>query len=280
MTERKIPFTERALDTDVPEILPYLRAGNSVLDVGCGPGTITRGVAQRVSPGQVVGIDAAADMISRANELAAERPLRNLSFRVMDMHALDFADATFDVVFSHTAFHGFVDPVRALKEQKRVTKKGGWVIASGVRDWGLVPRYPPTPLWDKLYNAWMRHAESMCARGKGDVARGGGHPQAARRVPEWLTAAGLTDFSIQLRVYRQQYYGSPDAAPHPMDMLPYGGDDPHLWYAGYDRTYRAMIDEGLIEPDLPKRAVDEARAWYADPRAFHFWVMLFAAAKV
>lgn len=279
MAERAIPYTERTVETDVPEILPYLKAGDRVLDVGCGPGTISCGVARLVSPGALVGIDVAADMIAKATELAAVRGVPNVSFRVMDTHGLDFPDSSFDVVFSHTAFHGFVDPVRALREQKRVTHEGGWVIAAGVRDWGLIPRYPPTPLWDRVYEARLKYAGSMRARGRGHISRGGGHPQAARRVPEWFAAAGLSDLRIQVKVHRVQYHGAADAKPHPIDMLPYGGEDQHGWYAGFDETYRAMIDEGLIDEDLLRSATDEARAWYADPRAFHFWVMIFAAAR-
>ncbi len=161
-----------------------------------------------------------------------------------------------------------------------MTKSGGWVIAAGVRDWGLVPRYPPTPLWDKVYDARIRYAEAMRGRGLGDIVGGGGHPQAARRVPEWFIAAGLKDLKVEAKIYRLQYHGSEEAQPHYIDMLPYGGQDEYGWYARFDETYRAMIAERFIDEDLLQRATDEARAWYKDPRAFHFWVKVFAAGKV
>ena len=158
MPEKQIPvYLERTLDTEMPELRPYLWAGASVLDVGCGPGTITLDVAEAVQPGTVVGIDIDEPMISKSIELAAESGYTTTTFKVMDTHSLDFPDQTFDLVYSHTAFHSFRDPVVALVEQKRVTKPDGWVIAAGVRDWGLVPRYPPTPIWDRVYEAWVRY---------------------------------------------------------------------------------------------------------------------------
>ena len=57
-----------------------------------------------------------------------------------DAHSLNFADDKYDLVFSNTVLHFLFDPVKALEEQKRVCKKGGFVIAADVRDWDLSPR--------------------------------------------------------------------------------------------------------------------------------------------
>ncbi len=72
-----------------------------------------------------------------------------LSTIVGDSHALDFADGTWDLVYSHTVVHFFLDPVSALKEQRRVTKPGGLVIVSGVREMVYSMRFPACPNWDK-----------------------------------------------------------------------------------------------------------------------------------
>jgi ubiquinone/menaquinone biosynthesis C-methylase UbiE len=281
MAKWKVPYLERTLDEDVPELRPYLRQGAKVLDVGCGPGTITLGVAQAVASGEVVGIDLDEGSIKKAIELATEYQASNVSFSVMDTHSLEFPDSSFDIVFSHTALHSFVDPVRALTEEKRVTKNGGWVIAAGVRDWGLVPRYPPTPHWDSVYEARLRYADSVRAKqGLGDIELGGGHPEAARRCCQWFHEAGFRDLDVQVKVYRVQHHGAGDAKPHPLDLLPYGESDEHGWYERFDECYEAMITAGFIDRELLRRATEEARAWYNDPRAFHFWVMVLVAGQV
>src|SRR5919197_848061 len=76
-------------------LLDRLRPGLSLLDVGCGPGTITADLAEIVAPGRVVAVDAAADVLDSAQEFAAERGLANLEFAVGDVHALAFPDGSF-----------------------------------------------------------------------------------------------------------------------------------------------------------------------------------------
>ncbi len=281
MSTKKIPYVDRTLHETVPELLPYLRPGFSVLDIGCGPGTITLGVAEVVHPGEVVGIDINEERLQKATEMASDKGLKTVTFQAMDTHILDFPDNTFDVVFSHTALHAFRDPLAVLKEQKRVAKPGGWVIAAGVRDWGFIPRYPPTPTWDSLYDTWARYEDFRREHSElGEpLFLTAGHKHSARRCSEWFTSAGLEDLTMQVKVYRVQYPGSDEMKPHPIDLLPYGEENEYGWYAAIDNVLDAMIAEGFLDRETLRQATDEARAWYADPRAFHFWVMVFAAGK-
>ena len=140
----------RTLDEQIPELKPYLKPGAKVLDVGCGVGSITLDVAQAVKPGEVVGIEPVEYTVQVASQLAKDRKVSNVSFEVGDSLSLRFPDETFDIVYSYTVLHYFFDPERAVKEQKRLTKKGGWVIAAGVRDAGLVRRYPLCPAWEEV----------------------------------------------------------------------------------------------------------------------------------
>src|SRR3954452_12581404 len=84
----------RTVANSAAYLLPRLRAGLRVLDVGSGPGTITIDLAERVAPGEVVGLDAAADVVEKAAALAAERGVSNVSFQVGDAYALEAPDAT------------------------------------------------------------------------------------------------------------------------------------------------------------------------------------------
>src|SRR5437773_8698585 len=82
-------------------LLPHLRAGDHLLDVGCGPGTITVDLAAAVAPGRTTAVDASPEALVKASALTVERGLSTVDFAVADVHALDFADGTFDVVHAH-----------------------------------------------------------------------------------------------------------------------------------------------------------------------------------
>src|SRR3954469_5819536 len=79
----------RTAENSAGYLLPHLRAGQRLLDVGCGPGTITVDLAARVAPGDVVGIDRSDDVIAAARSLDAPD---NLRFDAGDVYALGFDD--------------------------------------------------------------------------------------------------------------------------------------------------------------------------------------------
>ena len=85
----------RTVDNSAAYLAPRLTCGISVLDLGCGPGTITADIGRRVAPGRVVGVDASADVIEEARRDAGGGP--NIEFSVGDLYALDLDDHTFDV---------------------------------------------------------------------------------------------------------------------------------------------------------------------------------------
>lgn len=120
----------RTVHSDAAFLIPHVRPHHKILDVGCGPGTITIGLADLVRPsegGLVVGVDVGADVISSASELAASRslPSSHVSFQVADVLAgLPFADGEFDIVYtSQTLTHlGPEGAIAALREIRRVLR--------------------------------------------------------------------------------------------------------------------------------------------------------------
>jgi hypothetical protein len=272
--------TKRTLAETVPELREYLAAGSTVLDVGCGPGTITLGVAGTVAPGMVFGIDPVEFHIQTAAKLAVEQGVRNIKFQVGDGYSLPFADAAFDVVFSHTVLHYFYDPERAIKEQKRLARPGGWVVACGVRDWGLVRRFPPCPAWEALVEARARYAESRRNKPKpSGEDKMFGHTQAGRMCPGWFAAAGFTEIKMMVKPVFVAYTGADTMQPHPMDLLPWQEGDKAGYHAYYETEYGEMIAEGLLDKVDLDRAMQEARTWFNDPRAFHFHVTVTVAGR-
>ncbi len=121
----------RTAEKSAAFFLPYLKQGMSLLDCGCGPGTITIGIAEAVAPGRVVGIDLYEPRLEQARALAAERGANNLSFQVASVFELPFEDDTFDAAFENAMLEHVDDPEKAAREIHRVVRPGG---VFGARD--------------------------------------------------------------------------------------------------------------------------------------------------
>ncbi len=139
--------------------LPYLRTGMRVLDVGCGPGSITLGLAEAVAPGEVIGIDAQPTLVEQARTLATQRGVTNVRFEAGNVYELPFADGSFDAAFANSLLQHLREPGRALIELRRVLRPGG-IAAVRDRDLGGRLIAPETPLlkqWLHLLDRVYEH---------------------------------------------------------------------------------------------------------------------------
>lgn len=106
-------------------LLPYLESGMSLLDAGCGPGTITVGLARVVAPGRLVAVDVSPDEVATASGALLAEGLDNAHVEVADVLELPLADASFDAVFSHATLDYLIEPDAAVRELFRVLRPGG-----------------------------------------------------------------------------------------------------------------------------------------------------------
>ena len=174
--------SRRGAEDSAAYLLPHLNAGMDLLDVGCGPATITADLADRVTPGRVVGLDAASGALEAARATLAERDLpARVELTDGDVMSLPFDDGTFDVAHAHQVLQHLSNPVDALAEMRRVTRPGGIVA---VRDavysamtW--YPEFEDMKLWRSVYMATAR--------------ANGGEPDAGGRLLAWAHRAGFTE---------------------------------------------------------------------------------------
>lgn len=169
----------RTAENSAGYLLDHLRPGQRLLDVGCGPGTITLDLATRVAPGAVIGVDASAEVVEQARQAAEGRG--NVAFGVGDAYRLGQADGSFDVVHAHQVLQHLADPVAALTEMRRVLRPGG-VLAVRDSDYGAFVWAPSDPGLDR----WIELYHQV-------TARNGAEADAGRHLTAWVRRAGFAD---------------------------------------------------------------------------------------
>lgn len=233
----------RTVDDSAAYLVPHLSEGMRLLDVGCGPGSITLDLAGLVS--RAVGIDGADLAIERARVEAVRRGVSNATFENADAYELPFDDDSFDVVHAHQVLQHLADPVRALIEARRVVKPGGLVAARDA-DYGTMVHDPHEPRLDRWLELYHRVARND-----------GGEPDAGRRLAGWFHTAGFTDFDVTASTWT---YSTMAAVGAWRD----------LWVS---RLTEARLGERALELQFADRAeledlADGWRAWASSDRPF------------
>ncbi|KAI1339378.1 ubiE/COQ5 methyltransferase [Xylariaceae sp. FL0016] len=217
-------------------LLPHLRPTDHILDLGCGPGSITCDLAALVPSGNIIGGDAVASVLDQARALASERGLANITFEALDGNALPYADGTFDVVFCHQVLQHVKDPVGVLREMRRICKKGGLVAAREV-DYKSFSWFPEPRLIDRWGSLYQQIARAS-----------GGEPNAGRFLRSWALAAGFAR----------------DAVTFSWASWLYQGEDARIWGdSWHGRVVHSGFADSAKRENLSEQAELEeiSRAW-------------------
>ena len=222
-------------------LLEHLRPGMSLLDIGCGPGTITADLARLVAPGRGTAVENAPEVLDTSRQEARQAG-QPVGFVATDAHVLGLASDTFDVVHAHQVLQHVADPVQVLREMRRVCAPGG-VVAVRDSDYGAFTWFPAVPELDEWLALYQR------------LARGnGGEPDAGRRQLSWCLQAGFRDVTPSsstwcfATVEDREWWG-------------------HLWA---DRVTGSRFAEQALSSGLAQRAdleriADGWRAWATAP---------------
>jgi SAM-dependent methyltransferase len=227
-----------------------------VLDCGCGPGSVTVGLAEAVAPGEVVGIDIEPAQVDRAGAVAAERGVTNVRFETASVYELPYSDASFDAVFAQTLLEHLGEPMRALREMMRVLKPGG-VVGIADDDGATALWEPRTPPLTEALGLLMRLIEHR-----------GGDPYVARNLRRLLLEAGFARPIATASIWGGGVWGTPDETR-----------ELAAWFADQfsaPAIVQVVTSQGWVDQRGLEAMVAEILAWGERPDAY-FAVMGVAA---
>jgi len=184
----------RTADNSARYLLPYLKPGMNLLDVGCGPGTITAELTSILAPGSGIGIDQSPEIVAAATAEFGYDPALDASttrphFQTGDVYNLGFDDDSFDVVHAHQVLQHLSDPVAALTEMARVCAPDGWIAVRDADYEGMT--WAPT---NAGLDQWMSIYQKVARANNAE-------PNAGRYLLGWANQVELTDIRSTASVW-------------------------------------------------------------------------------
>ena len=227
-------FDNRSLEVDYATLISALKPGMRVLDVGCGTGAISKGIAEKVGPmGHVTGIDHTEHFINSGKETYST--IKNLELIHADIFQFE-PEEKFDLVVCARVLQWLNNPVEALKRFRELLKPGGQVSVLDYNHEALQWRPEPPESMLRFYGTFLRW--------RGDA---GMNNHIAEDLPEYFEEAGFT----AIETYNA-------------DEVYLKGQDNFVSKAGIWSKVAAstqMVDEGYISNGDRLTAIDEYDAW-------------------
>lgn len=171
----------RSAETSATHLLPQLEPGHRVLDFGCGPGTISLGLAKAVEPGELHGVDIEESQIEMARAAASAGGHDNAIFRTGDVTDLPYENDYFDVAHCHAVLMHVPDTQTVLAEVRRVLKPGGLVSSREM----IGASSFLEPEQGGLNDAWEAFKKLIKANG--------GHPEIGKELKHTFAEAGFVE---------------------------------------------------------------------------------------
>ena len=235
-------MTARTLANSHPTLLDLLTPGMSVLDVGCGPGTLTIEIARQVDPAPVVGMDVNPDMVRAAEAASPPGEIPNLVFYVGDIRESTW-DAEFALAAATRILQWLPDPDAAVAKMAEAVVPGGLVVLRDydhtVAEWSSEP-----PEWTRFYSAFL-----------GWRAAGGLDNAIAKRLPALAAAADLVDAGVTPEV-TTVCAGDPD-------FFRAAG----MWRMVIESRGRQMVHAGYLTEAERGAALSAYTRWMQEPSA-------------
>lgn len=172
-------FQKRTIYKEALFFQKYLNSNMKVLDCGCGPGSISMGIAEFLKDGYIILTDIKKGQLEIAKNEAKRRNLENIEYVQCDIYNLPFENSSFDAVFSHAVLQHLSNPQKAINEMYRVLKPHGVL---GIRD---------DDADSLLIYPYTRRMKSIISYIKRLIPNNDGNPNIGKKYKEFLTRAGF-----------------------------------------------------------------------------------------
>jgi SAM-dependent methyltransferase len=155
--------------------------GQTLLDLGCGPGSMTLDLSKLVGPeGHVIALDISERFIEHVRARAAREGLRNIAVRVADIRHVDLDEESLDGAIARWVIMFSEDPGNVVKQVARALKPGGTLAVMEYFQFRSMSLWPGGEAFERVYRAVHEL-----------IRRHGGNPDIGGSVPQLMTEHGL-----------------------------------------------------------------------------------------